>query len=276
MKVYIHTDLEGVAGVVFFENSKTASSENPAHRQRMRKLLTAEVNAAVQAAYAAGAETVVVNDNHGGGYNLVFEELDARCEIIHGRPTNQPWLPALDGGWDALVLVGMHAMAGTPDALLAHTKWAVNGGQMTLSEASMAAALAGDHGVPAVFVSGDNRLVEEVCRKIPAIESVVVKQALGPYMARSRIPARACEMIYAGVKQALARRAAIPPFRIPGPVTLNLLESKRGNHDQREGFQRALPEDVKADTLNEAFMKLLARMPWFTYGVTLPDGFEYP
>ena len=49
MKIYIQTDIEGVAGFCFFENRGDQSMENFHHRQRMRKLLTDEVNAAVKA-----------------------------------------------------------------------------------------------------------------------------------------------------------------------------------------------------------------------------------
>ncbi len=276
MNVYIQTDLEGVAGVVFFENRKSDSAENLAHRLRMRQLLTDEVNAAAQAAFDAGATTVLVNDSHGASYNLLFEQLDPRCEVIHGHCTAQHWLPELEAPWDALVLVGMHAMAGTAQANLPHTQWLVNGGEFRLSEATMAAALAGERGIPTVFVSGDHLVVGEVRQKIPGIGAAVVKKALGPYQARSLVPARACALIREGVRAALDRRGEIAPFRIPVPVSLNLLESVRGNHDQQAGFRPALPEDLRGATLNEVFMGLLARMPWFTTGVTLPDGFEYP
>jgi len=276
MKVYIQTDIEGVAGVVFFENRKNDSAENLAHRLRVRKLLTNEVNAAALGAFDAGATTVLINDNHGCCDSIFIEQLDPRCEVIHGRSTAEHWLPELDELWDALVLIGMHAMAGTPKANLPHSQWLVNGGEYLLSEASMAAALAGDRGIPTVFISGDQFITEEVQQKVPAIGTAVVKKSLGPYQARSLVPERACALIRDGVRMALERRAAIAPFKIPGPVSLNLNESVRGNHNQQEGFSPVLSEDVKGSTMNEVFTELLARMPWFTTDITLPDGFEYP
>lgn len=276
MKVYIQTDIEGVAGFVFFDNLKNATHEGFAHRQRMRKLLTGEVNAAARAAFDGGAETVLINDSHGSGYNILFEELDPRCEIIHGRNCSGPdWLSDLDDSMAALVQVGMHAMAGTPNACLCHTKWVVNEGEYYLSEASMAAALAGDLGVPAVFVSGDNYLVQEVREKIPGIETAVVKKALGTYVARSRCPQAARDLIYRGVAAGLKKRRKIKPFRIPGPVTLNLLESKQGNHDQREGLEFT-HEKTTAESITAAFRQHLRQYAWFPGQVSLPDGFAYP
>ena len=145
MKIYIETDIEGVAGFCFFENRADKGYENIQHRHRMHRLLTDEVNAAVRAAFDSGADDVLVKDGHGSGYNIIFENLDPRCRIIHGRNCSGPhWLPLLDASCEALVLVGMHAMGGTPNAILPHSKWKVNGGAMYLSEGSMAAAIAGD------------------------------------------------------------------------------------------------------------------------------------
>lgn len=217
MKVYIQTDIEGVAGFCFFENRKDPSVENFHHRQQMRRLLTDEVNAAVKAAFAEGADDVLVNDNHGSGYNILFEELDSRCRIIHGRNSSGPqWLPLLEGS-DALVLVGMHAMGGTPVAITPHSLWKVNGGAFYLSEGTMAAAIAGDLGIPAVFVSGDDKITAEFKEKLPQIEAVAVKQALSPYMACSMIPSRACEEIGQGVRRGLQRRKEIAPSTFPVP-----------------------------------------------------------
>ncbi len=276
MNVYIQTDIEGTAGFVFFENRKNDSHENIFHRTRMRKLQTGEVNAAVRAAFDAGAESVVINDNHGCGYNILFEELDPRCEIIHGRNGSGPaWLPDLDSSIDAMVLVGMHAMAGTEKALLPHTLWMVNNGEYKLSEPSSAAALAGDLDIPTVFVCGDDLVCAEMREKVPGIETAVVKKALGTYMARSRCPEKAREMIYQGVLAGLKRRKKIKPFKIPGPCSVNLLESKKGNHDQREGLHFTAPEGTGA-TFTEAFTNSINHYNWHPQQILIPDGFEYP
>ncbi len=272
MKVYVQTDIEGVAGVVFFEHYDP-SPENVQHRQRMRRLLTGEVNAAVTAAFEAGATEVIVNDSHGSGYNVLFEELDARCEIIHGRNCSGPhWLPEFDDSFEALVLVGMHAMGGTPKAILPHSRWEVNDGEIFLGEASMAAALAGHRGVPTVFASGDDKIVAELREKIPAARYAQVKKALGAYQARSLIPARSRELIAQGVKEALEHAGDIEPYRIRGPLQLNLIDSP--NH--APPFTRVLDKSVEAANIEDAFMQALKAMPWNKFNVELPDGFQFP
>ena len=271
MKVYIQTDIEGVAGFCFFENRKDPSVENFNHRQRMRRLLTNEVNAAVTAAFESGADEVLVNDSHGTGYNILFEDLDPRCRIIHGRNCSGPhWLPLLAGS-DAMVLIGMHAMGGTPVSITPHSLWKVNGGKLFLSEGTMAAAIAGDLGIPSVFVSGDDKITAEFKEKIPSVEALAVKQALSPYQACSMIPARACELIRQGVRSGLKRRKGIAPYRIPGPVELTLLDST--NHVPP--LTEVIPA-VTADTISEAFMKYEKSMGWTIFDLQLPDGFVYP
>ncbi|MGH9579673.1 MAG: M55 family metallopeptidase, partial [Terriglobales bacterium] len=60
VKVYISADMEGIAGLV--DTAQTA----PTGREYAlgRRLMTAEVNAAIAAAFEAGATEVLVNDSH--------------------------------------------------------------------------------------------------------------------------------------------------------------------------------------------------------------------
>ncbi|MBR7103968.1 MAG: M55 family metallopeptidase [Lentisphaeria bacterium] len=271
MKVYIQTDIEGVAGFCFFEQRRRSEYEVIEHRHRMYRLLTAEVNAAVRAAFDAGADEVIVNDSHGSGYNILFEELDSRCRIIHGRNCSGPhWLPLLEGS-DAMLLVGMHAMAGTPRAITAHSKWEINNGKMYLSEGTMACAIAGDFGVPAVMMSGDDKVASEFREKIPSMETAVVKEALSPYQACSLVPAAACGLIYQKALKGLERRKEIPPFKISGPVTLGLFDSD--NH--APPFQ-LIGERKTAETINQAFLDYERAMPWCPFDQEMVDGFQYP
>lgn len=272
MRVYVQTDIEGVAGVTFFENRADDSIANYHHRLRMQRLLTGEVDAAVQAAFDAGATEVVVNDSHGNCYNIIFEDLDSRCQILHGRGGSQPfWLQDIDRGYDAMLLVGMHAIGGTEGALLAHSKWVLNEGELYLSEASMAAAIAGCYGTRTLFISGDQYITEEVGEKIPGITRVVVKEARGPYFSRSMIPAAACQAIYDGVTKALADMDAVEPYILQPPFSLNLYDSD--NH--APPFRKILEEDVRGDDLIEVFKRTLDSFPWNNFGLRYVDGFRF-
>lgn len=274
MNVYIQTDLEGVAGVVSYEDCTSRTIENFTHRQRIYRLLTGEVSAAVRGCKSAGATTICVNDSHGSGYNILFEELESGCEIIHGRSsTLETWLPFLDASFDALVCIGMHAMTCTPLANMPHSKWVLNGGEVYLSEGSMAAALAGCFNVPLVFVSGDQTVTSEILEKVPETEVGVVKQALSPYAARSLLPREAQRVIEEGVKRGLERRAEIAPYKVPGPpYRLNLLDSP--DHATEK---LCLEEDVTGDDFLEVFNRTITSFPWCpNRGSQKVDGYRYP
>ncbi len=84
MKIYIQTDIEGMR-VLFLREPQGRLQRKLPSPPEDAQLLTDEVNAAVKASFDAGADEVLVNDSHGSGYNILFEDLDPRCRIIHGR-----------------------------------------------------------------------------------------------------------------------------------------------------------------------------------------------
>jgi D-amino peptidase len=218
VKLYIHTDIEGVAGMVHFEDRRDETTEGYFRRLRLHKLLTGEVNAAIDGALSAGADEILVNDSHGSGYSIIFEELNPAAQIIHGPLTRQPfWMPCMDESVDILFCVAQHAMANT-NGVLAHSLWYCN--DLYFGEPGMAAAIAGSYGVPAVLVTGDDTCCAQVSELVPGIETVVVKEALSPYNAKSWTPTRAREMIRAGAARAVERRGEIEPLRVEPPYRI--------------------------------------------------------
>jgi len=109
MKVFLSTDMEGTAGVVDWQQCVGDGPE----AQAGRKLLLAEVNAAIEGAKAGGATQIVVNDSHSTMRNLPADELAVRDEVpVPGlreparcRPStclpfttqNEAWLPPSAG-----------------------------------------------------------------------------------------------------------------------------------------------------------------------------------
>ena len=61
MKILISTDMEGISGVVDWTHVDSTHAEY----NRFRRLMTADVNAAVRGALKGGADQVVVTDAHG-------------------------------------------------------------------------------------------------------------------------------------------------------------------------------------------------------------------
>lgn len=115
MRVLISADMEGTTGVTGW---KDVEPGEPAF-ERFRRLLTRDVNAAIDGAFAGGATEVVVNEAHDGMRNVLIEELDARAELISGYHKPLVMMAGIDGA-DVVFFTGYHARAGEP-GVLAHT-----------------------------------------------------------------------------------------------------------------------------------------------------------
>lgn len=176
-KIYLMTDLEGVAGVMDFVNWCTPESR---YYELAKEFLTLEVNAAVEGFFDAGAEEILVADGHGcGGLQVKF--LDPRVRILRGRPSPAyPFL--LDRSYDAIAWVGQHAKSRSEYAHIAHTgtfsvlDTTVNG--VSVGEFGEIALCASELGVRSVFASGDEALTREAEELIPGIETVAVKRGI--------------------------------------------------------------------------------------------------
>ena len=108
MRVVMMTDLEGVAGVVSFGPQSYPEGK---YYESAKRLLTGEVNAAVEGLLAAGVEDVLVIDGHGAG-GIVFEELHPAARLLHGRPSAPSSVRnPIIASYDATIMVGQHAMA---------------------------------------------------------------------------------------------------------------------------------------------------------------------
>ena len=226
MRVQIMTDMEGVSGIVAWEQ---VNGGEPMYEEG-RRLYTEEINAAVRGAAAAGATEIVVVDCHGAGgpwtfNSLVPELLDPRCEWV-AHHTWSRYLDTLEAGCDAVLLVGMHAKAGTADGVLSHTistvRWRhlwFNG--QDVGEVGINSAHCGYYDAPVLLVTGD----EAVCRESTellgdGLTTVAVKKGLSRYAARQIPPVRARQMIEDGARQALSDLSAVPPYQLSSPTTI--------------------------------------------------------
>ncbi|MCC6445026.1 MAG: M55 family metallopeptidase [Armatimonadetes bacterium] len=175
MRIYLMTDMEGVAGVVNFEDW---CEPGGAYYDIGKELLTGEVNAAVDGFFAGGATEVLVADGHGAG-GIHPHLLDSRAEYMRGWPGDWP-LGLEDRPFDGLASVGQHAKACTPRAHLAHTQGlnyidlSVNG--VSIGEFGQIALCAGHLGIPSFFGSGDLAFTREAEALTPGIVAVAVKR----------------------------------------------------------------------------------------------------
>lgn len=223
LKVFISVDMEGITGVV---NSRQDASRSGKDYDYFRMVMTKEANAAIEGALAAGATDILVRDSHGSALNLLPEELNRNARLLRdwsGGPKGM--MDGIDETFDAVIFVGYHAKAGTPDALMEHTMngnvidVSVNG--ISMPEAGINALIAGHYDVPVVFAAGDKALVEQARELLGDIETVAVKEAIGN-AGLNLHPQTARERIHAGVVRALSNLDKYRPYILKPPYTLNL------------------------------------------------------
>jgi D-amino peptidase len=218
MKVFVVSDMEGVAGIVRWQQV----TGGHAMYEEGRRLYTGEINAAVRGVKAAGATEIVVMDCHGAGEGWTFnslipEELDPACEFVVQNEWTE-YTEFLEGGVDAALFVGMHAMAGTRDGVLAHTVsgsswWRLRFNGVEVGETGINAALCGHWGCPVLLVTGDLASCREGKELLgQGLTTVSVKQGLGRFSARQLPAPVARERIEAGARQALENLSAVAPY----------------------------------------------------------------
>jgi D-amino peptidase len=228
MRVHIISDMEGVAGIVKWQQT---SGGDPMFEEG-RRLYTEEINAAVRGAKAGGATEIVVMDHHGAGEGWSFNSLvpdliDPDCEYV----VQQEWTEYtgfLESGCDAALLIGMHAMNGAQYGVLNHTvsgqEWQnlrFNG--TLVGETGINAALCGTWNVPVLLVTGDRATCDEARALLgDGLTTVAVKEGLGRYSARQVPPLRARELIEAGAKRALGELRAVQPYDPGTPCTIEV------------------------------------------------------
>ena len=227
LKVYISADMEGVAGVVGREQLEPQGFEY----SQFRSFMTAEVNAAVEAARDEGATEIVISDSHGSGLNLLMDALPQDIQLVRSWPRPLGMMEGIDDSFCAAIFIGYHAGVGNIDGIAAHTVSSsafssvrINGIEM--SEGGMNALIAGHFGVPVVMISGDDAAVREVSDMLGPIEGAVVKWHYSHTSGRTLMPEAAQALIREKVRAGLRRRQEQKPFRIEGPLTLDLTYKK--------------------------------------------------
>ena len=223
LKIYISADMEGVVGAVTGEQLGPGGFEY----ERFRQFMTDEVNAAIDAARAAGATEFLVSDSHGNGQNLLIEQLPDDVMIVRAWPRPLAMMEGIDETFDGVIFIGYHASTANTRGVRAHTMSSanitglrLNGIEMT--EGSINAAIAGHFGVPVILVSGDDAAVAENQVIIGDIEGAVVKWSNGFHSARTLTPEAGYEVIRTRTASAISRIEGFQPYVLDTPIELEL------------------------------------------------------
>ena len=232
MRVYIMTDMEGISGVC---RKGHVSGGDPLYAAG-RRYMTWDINACIEGCFDGGATEVVAHDCHGGSGNILWDELDPRGQYVIGPPGGRRF-DAIET-FDGLILLGYHAMAGTREAILEHTMasrvwqnfW-LNGRKC--GEIGIDSAIAGEHGVPTIMVSGDDKTCREAEEFIPGVVTAPVKTGLALEGGRLLSVKAAHRLIAERAAQAVQSIGSIEPIRTEPPVTMRLEYVSRGKVPDR-------------------------------------------
>jgi D-amino peptidase len=223
MKIYISADMEGVVGAVTAEQLGPTGFEY----QRFREFMTQEVNAAIEAAFEAGATEIVVSDSHGNGQNLLIEKLPKNILLVRAFPRPLMMMQGIDATFDGVIFLGYHSSTTNPQGVRAHTMSSarladIRLNNISMSEGSFNAAIAGHFNVPIIMVSGDDAAVKEVTALLGDVEGAVVKWNYGFHSAMTVMPEAAYALIREKVKKAIGRIKAFKPYKLKTPVQLDV------------------------------------------------------
>jgi len=254
-KVYVKVDMEGISGVVSREQVRPGTSEY----ESARRLLMHDLNAVLEGAFSAGCTEAVVYDAHCAGRNVDLDSMDSRASVISGKPhPTDGFFCGLDDSYRALFLVGFHARAGAPDALLPRTYddditcVKVNGAEV--GEIGMEAALAGKFGIPLVFISGDSGGVREAKDLLGEdVQAVEVKQAITATSAVCLPSAKTADLLREGAVRAVRNASAVPPVVFQSPTTLEVTFNKTESAaalEQLPGIERSGENTVRTQGPN--------------------------
>jgi len=235
-KVYMITDLEGVDGI--FDSELQCIPFQSPRFEESRKLLTGEVNAAVDGLFEGGATDVVVWDGHDSGRTLSTVDIDARVRLLQGRPVSLTL--ELDSSYAAVVFIGQHAMAGAEKGMLSHSYssdtiqniWVNN---KPVGEIGGRVMLAGAFGVPVIMLSGDTAACREIHDLVPDAECAEVKQGVSRTAGFSLSHTAACALIRRTAVDAMRHLGQVKPYTVTGPVEVKVEFTTTGTHVFRSG-----------------------------------------
>lgn len=222
--VFVITDAEGVAGICRQEQAEAKDPE-------LRQLLTGEVNAAVDGFLAGGADEVIVWDGHDGSQTLSAATIHPKAKLVIG---NIGPLMTLDRGYAAVAFIGQHSRAGVRGGIMAHSYSSLGIQNMLLNgkpvgEIETRTALAGTFGIPVIFLSGDRAAARELHEIVRDAVTAEVKEGLARYSCITLSAAAARDLIREKAAEAAHRIGSIKPYRITGPVTLQIEYTTRNS-----------------------------------------------
>jgi len=221
LKIYVNTDLEGISGV--FNFTQTREKGSPENLLACEYFM-GDLEAVIQGLRDGGATEVVVLDGH-GNQAVVPHLMTSGATYITGRPRPGAGnLTLLDSSFSAMVMIGFHAMNGTPDGVLCHTQSSKTENRYWYNDVESGelvqnAVIAGYYGVPLVMVTGDDATCREAHRFFgDKIVTVSTKRGLAREAAQLYPFGETRKALYEGAKRAVSVISECKPYTLQFPV----------------------------------------------------------
>ncbi|MBR7104523.1 MAG: M55 family metallopeptidase [Lentisphaeria bacterium] len=254
MKIYIFADLEGISGV----SSSAFVTADGAKYGLGCKFITRDVNICAKACLEAGADEVIVRDGHGAGNSILWENLIPGIRLVQGHTPGERFSGIEEA--DAVILLGYHAMAGTPRALMEHTfssksiqnMW-VNG--ELAGEFAIDTIIAGEHGLPVIMTSGCDKLCQEARAFSPDVVTCQVKISTGQQGAIMLSPDASEKLLREKTFEAIAafKEGRIKPMTLEKEAVLRIEYMERC--EPALGLVAPRTVELTGPTLEEAFFR---------------------
>ena len=245
MNVLITTDIEGIPGITTMESIFKSTDEGVSYGKSCRKLENA-LNWVIETCIENGADDIYYIDGHGGGGNIIEENINPRAVRIN-LEEQAKLLKA--GKIDCNIELGAHARAGTLGGFLDHTfnssvifDYQING--KSCNELSLQATLYGNFNVPTILCVGDVVACEQAKEYIPEIRTAPVKKGTERNVCEE-LP-NAEQVVREATADALVNYKNIPPYKPGYPITIQQTTYRTDMTDRIYAAMRA-----KGDTAVE-------------------------
>jgi D-amino peptidase len=235
MKLMIRSDIEGVTGVTTYKQAEGSEFG--------RQMLMNDLKACIDGILSTGEHEIIIYDEHTDGRNVDVVQLPECVSVIMGKPAYRPDWGGIDKSFDAMVMVGFHAMSGVKGSLLPHSysrkNLQIRLNNLVVGEIGMEASVAGDFDVPLWLVTGDSAGMAEAEDIVPGVQTVTVKQAMGEFEAQCYVPKKTAQMIYNAAASIIKSKPKVKPLKIAGPIEMQI---DLAASDYTEKLQKAHPE----------------------------------
>ncbi|UQS81779.1 M55 family metallopeptidase [Bombilactobacillus folatiphilus] len=265
MKIYISTDVEGLAGITDWNMDDNDTD-------KFRKLYNEQVAWVLQGIQKATnnsqIDEILISDSHAKGTNLDYDylsDIDDRVALISGYPREDYMMSGFDASFDQVIFVGYHSGIGKEHGNMDHSYSArsaynvwINGQYQ--NETTINVAYANELGVPVTLIVGDSALKEQLIdeKMCPSPKVVVTKKSLARFSAMSYPRKQVKSDIINGAKEVIDNPeaySAVKPLKTP--LTLKMQLANTAKADAVEQMQDVKRVDGRTIEVQCPSMKAL-------------------